>query len=110
MIKQAMRYENSPPGIHDPLKELREMERVCLEGGSLLLAGLFHMFLGTRVLKKQSQDHLVLDIQGRPRPPAQGSGTFSTFSEAKSRDGELLGGGRSCVPGKLHLSLEQSRA
>lgn len=81
------------------------MERVCLERASPLLTGLFHVFLGTRVFKKQSQDHLLLDIQGTPRPPAQGLGTFSTFSEAKSRDGELLGEGRSCVPGKPHRKI-----
>lgn len=28
MIKQAVRYKNCLPGIHDPLKELKEMERV----------------------------------------------------------------------------------
>lgn len=58
MIKQAVRYENSLPGIHYPSKELKEMERVCLEGASSLLAGLFQMFMGTKVFKKQGQDGL----------------------------------------------------
>lgn len=56
MIKQAVRYKNCLPGIHDPLKELKEMERVCLEGASSFFADLFQMFLGTKVSKKQSQD------------------------------------------------------
>lgn len=55
MIKQDVRYKHFLPGTDNTLKELKVLERVCLEGVSLFLAGLFKMFLGTKVFKKQSQ-------------------------------------------------------
>lgn len=44
MIKQAVGYENSLPGKNNLLKELKEMEIVCLEGASPLFVGPFQMF------------------------------------------------------------------
>ena len=57
MIQQAVRYENSLPRIHHPLKELKEMERVRLEGASPLVAGLFSNVSGSKGVQEAESRH-----------------------------------------------------
>lgn len=73
MIQQAVRYENSLPGIYHPLKELKEMERVRESFPSLCWSFL-KCFWEQRCSGSRDKTPLILGIQERPRAPAQGLG------------------------------------
>lgn len=78
------------------------MERVCLEGMSPLLAGLFHMFLGKKGIQEAESRPLGSRYSRKAKPPSPC--TDLELGEAESRDEstpgseELRGEGRSCVP------------
>lgn len=106
MIQQAVRYENSLPGIQNPLKELKEWKEFALKELPLSLLAFFKCFWEQRCSGSRVKMPLILGIQERPRLPAQGLGPFPIFNEAESRDesstgsGKLPGEGRSCILGK----------
>lgn len=62
MIKQAVRYEHLLPGIYNPLKELKVLERICLEGASLplFLLAFFKCFWKQRYSRSRVKMLLVL--------------------------------------------------
>jgi len=85
MIQQAVRYENSLPRIHHPLKELKEMERVRLEGASPLCWSFYKCFWEQRCSGSRVKTPLILGIQEKPGLPWWLSGKESACQHRRLR-------------------------